>query len=201
LKIFACTGIRRHLAALGLALLAAVLAHRGSAQALPAAAKANSISVFAGGTYSNPEYGPYYNKGISFGANFVQHLRHGLDPSLEGRINITNGTDVSEKTFLGGVRVQETFLTHLHPYGDGLIGGGNIRFNLSNGQSYTTADSTVFSYGGGLDIDVFRGFQLKLDMQQQHWLLGDQPFNPWIGMAGVTYRFHFRDYVRQGEVR
>jgi outer membrane autotransporter protein len=70
-----------------------------------------------------------------------------------------------------------------------------VRFNLANGQNYTTADSTVFSYGGGLDVDVFRQYQLKLDMQQQYWLLGDQPFKPWIATVGVTYRFHFRDYI------
>jgi hypothetical protein len=196
--------IRRLLrAALGLASVlfaAAALPPRAHAQAMPTAAKQNSISVFAAGTYSNPQYGPYYDQGITFGANIVQHLRHRIDPSIEGRVNITSGTDVGERTLLGGLRVQTSFRA-LHPYGDFLIGGGNIHFNLSNGQTYVTGDSTVFSYGGGLDIDVFRQYQLKLDIQQQDWKLGDAPFKPWIAAVGVTYRFHFRDYIKQGEAR
>jgi hypothetical protein len=186
LKIIACSGTRRLVAALGLALATVAVVHRAAAQATSPAYKTNSISVFAGGTYSNPQYGPYYDKGVTFGANFIQHLRHGWEPSIEGRININNGTDAGEKTYLVGIRAQKAVLTHLHPYGDGLIGGGNVRFNLANGQNYTTAD---------LDVDVFRQYQLKLDMQQQYWLLGDQPFKPWIATVGVTYRFHFRDYI------
>ncbi len=179
---------------------AAALGPRANAQAMPTASKENSISVFAGGTYSNPQYGPYYDKGLTFGANIVEHLRHRIDPSIEGRVNITTGTDVGERTYLGGLRVQ-TSLRAIHPYGDFLIGGGNIHFKLSNGQTYVNGYSTVFSYGGGVDIDVYRQFQLKLDMQQQDWMLGDAPFKPWIAMAGVTYRFHFRDYIKQGEAR
>jgi len=194
LKIFAGPGFRP-------LLIAALLsASHARAQAVPTAAKANDLSVFAGGSYSNPEYGPFYDKGISFGANLVEHLNRHVDPSLEARFNLTSGTDVNEKTALVGVRAQTTYHV-LHPYGDFLIGGGNIKFNLSNGQSYTTNNSTVLSYGGGLDLDVYRQYQLKLDIQQQHWLLGDQPFQPWIAVVGVTYRFHFRDYNKQGDMR
>jgi len=195
LKIFPCPYHRLFQAA---ALAAAFLAApRARAQAIPTAEKANDISAFAGGSYSNPEYGTYYNTGFTFGANLVQHhLNRHLDPSIEARFNLTSGTDVNEKTYLVGLRAQTAYHI-LHPYGDFLIGGGNIRFNLSNGQTYTTNNATVLSYGGGLDLDVYRQYQLKLDIQQQHWLLGDQPFQPWIALVGVTYRFHFRDYNKQ----
>lgn len=201
MKIFTGSGIFRHLTtALGLALTALAATPRAHAQASATASKANDISIFAGGTYSNPQYGPYYDKGFSFGGNIVHHVNRFVDPSLEARFNFTSGTDASERTYLVGLRAQ-TAVYRLHPYGDFLIGAGTLRFNLSNGQNYSAPSSTVFSYGGGLDIDVFRQYQLKLDMQQQHWLLGDQPFNPWIAMVGVTYRFHFRDFNKQGEAR
>jgi hypothetical protein len=174
------------------------------AQALPTASKTNSISAFGGYTYSNPEYGSYYDQGVTFGANFVQHLsRIPLDPSFEARVNLTSGTDVNERTYLFGLRAQAHGYFHVHPYGDFLVGPGNIKFNLSNGSSYTTDNSTVYNYGAGVDIDTFRQFQLKLDFQRQHWALGQPsvPFQPIIGLVGITYRFHFRDYNKQGEAR
>jgi hypothetical protein len=177
-----------------MAVIALTAAPQARAQATSTASKSTALSLFAGGTYSNPQYGPYYNKGVTVGGNIVHYVSHYVEPSLEGRINITSGTDVGERTYLIGLRAQ-TNLSIVHPYGDALIGGGNLHFNLSNGQSYSTSDSTVFSYGGGADIDVFRQYQLKLDLQQQHWLLGDQPFQPWLAMVGVTYRFRFRGYV------
>jgi hypothetical protein len=191
---------RRFTTTLAIALAAAALSPYARAQASATATKANAISAFAGGTYSNPQYGPYYDKGFSFGGNLVQHVNRYIDPSLEARFNFTSGTDASERTYLVGLRAQ-TDISIVHPYGDILIGAGTLTFNLSNGQSYAAPRSTVFSYGGGADIDVFRQYQLKLDIQQQHWLLGDQPFHPWLAMVGVTYRFHFRDFVKQGEAR
>jgi hypothetical protein len=196
--------LRPGLRPLLVATLAWALPLAAHAQARATASKANDISAFGGYTYSNPEYGPDYNQGITAGVNFVQHVhRIPIDPSFEARVNFTSGTDVAERTYLFGIRAQTHGYFHLHPYGDFLVGPGTIKFNLSNGTSYTSDSSTVYNYGAGVDIDTFRQFQLKLDFQRQHWALGQttNPFQPIIGLVGITYRFHFRDYNKQGEAR
>jgi hypothetical protein len=171
---------------------------RADAQAMPTASKSNDISAFVGGTYSNPQYGPEQDKGITFGANLIEHLHFPVSPSIEGRANITSGTYIGERSYLGGLRAQGDVLHYLHPSGDFLVGGGDLHFDLSSGQTYVTSLTTVYSYGGGVDVDAYRQFQLTLDVQQQSWSIGT-PFHPWIAMVGVTYRLRFRDYNRRGD--
>jgi hypothetical protein len=186
-------------------LLAPCLEPRAHAQAMPTASKSNDISAFAGYSYANPMYGPDYDHGFSFGANFVHHLPHfPIDPSIEARINLLSGADVSERSYLFGVRAQTLGYFHVHPYADFLVGAGDIYFHLTNGSTYISDNSLVYNYGGGFDIDVYKQYQLKIDMQSQNWSIGHgsgDNFNPWIGMVGVTYRLHFRDYNKQGDAK
>jgi hypothetical protein len=200
LNNFSRTGVR--IALCILLALAGRFAPRAAAQAMPTASKTMDISAFAGFDYSNPEYGPDKNTGFTFGANVTRYYNLPVELSIEVRANLTNGTDVSERTYLIGLRAQGNVLHSLHPYGDILFGIGDIHFNLSDGSTYIGDNSTVFNYGGGVNIDAYRQFQLKLDIQRQSWSLGHgsgNTFSPYIAMVGVTYRFHFRDYNRQGD--
>jgi hypothetical protein len=123
-------------------------------------------------------------------------------PSLEGRFNFLSGTYVSEHTKLVGFTVGSESLKrfHMHPYADFLIGDGTIKFNTT-ATGYTSDDSTVYDFGGGLDIDLVHNFQLRGDYQYQHWKLGQAtaPFTPNLFLIGVNYQFHFRDYNRQSD--
>jgi opacity protein-like surface antigen len=185
-------------------LLALALPARSLGQAESTAARGAGLSAFGGYLNGNPEYGPSRNSGEAFGANFIKYLPHAISPSIEGRYNRTSGTYVNENTFLGGVRIQYDAFSRFrfHPYGDFLIGTGSIHFNTS-ATGYTSDNSTVEDFGGGVDIDLTHRVQLKADYQYQHWKLGQEtdPFTPNLLLIGVTYQFHFRDYVRQGDYK
>jgi opacity protein-like surface antigen len=185
-------------------LLVFALPVRSLAQAASTASRGAGLSVFAGYINSNPEYGPKRNNGEAFGANFIKYLPHAITPSIEGRYNRTTGTDVNENSFLGGIRIQYDGFSRyrFHPYGDFLMGTGSIHFNTS-ATGYTSDNSTVENFGGGVDVDLTHRFQLKADYQYQHWKLGQatDPFTPNLLLVGITYQFHFRDYVQQGDYK
>ncbi len=109
---------RLHAALLCSALACLLPTLHADAQAMPTASKSNDISAFVGGSYSNPQYGPEQDKGITFGANLIEHLHFPVSPSIEGRANITSGAYIGERSYLGGLRVQGDVLHYLHPYGD-----------------------------------------------------------------------------------
>jgi hypothetical protein len=170
-----------------------------AAQASSTASRGIGISAFGGYIYSNPEYGPAKNSGGAVGFNITKFIKFPVQPALEFRGNLTNGTYVKEKTYLVGVRGQADVLRVLHPYVDFLIGTGTIHFNLSNGDGYTGDNSTIYDFGGGVDIDLVRHFQLRADLQEQHWSLGSSPsFTPVLFLIGVNYNFHFKDYNSYG---
>jgi opacity protein-like surface antigen len=175
---------------------------RSLAQAGATASRGAGISAFGGYINSNPEYGSARNTGEAFGLNLIKFLKLPVNPSLEGRYNRDNGTYAQETSTLGGIRLQTDALHafKVHPYVDFLIGSGTIHFN-TNSPGYTSDNSTVYNFGGGVDIDLIHNFQLKADYQYQHWKLGQESdaFTPNLILIGVTYQFHFRDYNRYGD--
>jgi opacity protein-like surface antigen len=183
-------------------LLAFASPTRSSAQAGYTASRAAGISAFGGYINGNPEYGSARDSGEAIGADFTKYLRLPITVSLEGRFNFLSGTYVSEHTKLVGFTVGSESLKrfHMHPYADFLIGDGTIKFNTT-ATGYTSDDSTVYDFGGGLDIDLVHNFQLRGDYQYQHWKLGQAtaPFTPNLFLIGVNYQFHFRDYNRQSD--
>ena len=81
----------------------------------------------------------------------------------------------------------------------GLVGPGNIHFNFNN-NGYLGDNSIVYSYGGGVDIDLVRHFQAKIDFQGQHWKTGNAiTLTPSILLLGITYHIPFRPHVRQSD--
>lgn len=165
-----------------------------AAQAVPAATKALDISVYGGYLNTNSDYGPYRNTGEAFGVDLTPHLFHfPIDPSLEFRINLTNGPAVAERTYLPGLRGTYNFHA-LHPYGTFLIGPGTIHFNFPN-NGYQNDSSTVYDLGGGLNLDVYPNFQVMADFQYQHWNLGgSDTLTPTLFLFGVTYHIPFRPF-------
>ena len=166
------------------------------AQALPTAKKSMDISVFGGYENANPVYGePARNDGEGFGFNITRYfMKLPVAPSLEGRVNLTNGAYVKERTYLMGLQVQGNLFQYLHPYADFLSGTGTIHFNI-HPTGYLGDNSIVESYGGGMDIDLVHHFQAKVDFQYQSWTLGHNvSFAPTILLIGVNYRIPFRDY-------
>lgn len=178
-------------------------APRCAAQADPTAFKTSDISAFAGYENIDPAYGTDRNNGEGFGLNFTRYFaRLPIDPSIEARVNLTNGTDVKERTYLLGLQAKKTFFTHYHPYIDFLAGSGTIHFNTHAIAGYVGDNSSIYNYGGGLDIDLIHNLQLRADYQMQHWSLGQETnsFTPTLFLFGVNYTIPFRDYKNQRDL-
>lgn len=178
----------RRLAAVSLALL--TLSHAAAAQARSTASRSADVSVFAGGQFANPAFGPQNSGGVALGADYTRYIqRLPVDLSLELRANFNSNSLLSEHTYLVGLRAGHTF-GRVTPYLDFLIGAGSIHFPQNT--FYTGDNSTVPSYGGGLDFAVTQSFGLKLDLQGQHWNTGEATFTPTLGTVGITYHIPFR---------
>ncbi len=172
-------------------------AQKACAQASTTASKAAAVSVFAGFTVSDPAYGPNRNTGVSLGVNYTRYLRFPVQPSVEVRANFSNGSYANERSYLFGVRALVP-VGRFEPYADFLVGPGNIHFPLNVG--YTGDNSTVYNYGGGVDVPLYRDFALKLDVQAQHWNTGEFTFTPVLGTVGVSYRIPFRAHDSQSTI-
>jgi hypothetical protein len=186
---------------LGFVCIAGVAAAHCHAQAIPTADKSADISVFGGYENINPAYGPDRNHGEGFGLNYTRYFKIPVEPSLEARVNLTNGTDVKERTYLVGLQARTTFFRHYHPYVDFLAGSGTIHFN-TRATGYIGDNSSIYNFGGGLDVDLIRRFQFRVDYQRQLWSLGQETtsFSPDLLLIGVHYTFPFRDYKSQRDL-
>ncbi len=165
---------------------------RSAAQARTSASKTQDVDVFGGIEFANPEYGPKDNVGGAIGLDFTRYFRIPIQPSLELRANFNRGTYANESSYLFGLRGAYPYRIFT-PYVDFLIGPGNIHYPLN--LTYTGDNSTVYNYGGGIDIAAVRHFSLKLDLQQQRWNTGTFNFKPVVGIIGVSYRIPFRSKV------
>ena len=170
---------------------------RSHAQASRTASKTADIAVFGGYQIADPAYGPDHASGGMFGAEFTRYFHLPIEPSLEFRANFNSNTYVSEHTYLVGFRAALP-LRLFKPYADFLVGPGNIHFPLNFG--YLGDNSTVYNYGGGVDIPVLRHFALKLDVQGQHWNTGAFTYPPTIGTVGIVYTIPFRAHVSQRDL-
>ena len=182
-----------------------------NAQSLSTASKGAEISVFGGYVAGPPDYGPNAKKGVSAGGDFTIFPRFILKPSFEVRGNELASTYVTEKTVLFGGRAQIDLRDRFHPYGDFLLGGGEIIYHPNPAPGYTGDRSRVYSYGGGINIDIAHHFAAKFDFQQQSWNLGQNSqavpgggnftLSPRLFMAGVTYTLPFRFLKRSSDYR
>ena len=177
--------------------MACICARGASGQAVRTASKSADVGVFAGFQDGDPAYGPDRATGGVFGLDFTRYFRFRVEPSLEFRANFLSDTYVSEHSYLFGLRAAVPF-HGIRPYGDFLVGPGNIHFPLNVG--YVGDNSTVYSYGGGIDFPVYRSFSLKLDVQGQHWNTGEFTYTPTLGTVGVVYRIPFKPHVSQRDL-
>ena len=172
-----------------------------NAQNAPTASQYLRLSAFGGatGTYTGLEQGK--NLGITAGADLNFGYYFGLYPSVEirGTYPVHSGALDGQRNILGGLKVEKRF-GRFHPYGDILVGRGQIDY--PNGFVYGTPPVTylqsitnVISPGVGVDMDLNHYFALKADFQVQRY---DTPFgfhiHPRALTAGVVYRFDFNHH-------
>jgi hypothetical protein len=171
------------------------------AQSDPGMYKTESISAFAGFLYDHQDYTGGYNDGVMFGMDFTQHIHFPVEPSLEARVNIAPGDDIKQNSYMFGP-VLNARVGPFRPYGDFLIGLGTINFNHPAYPTYTHDTSTVYDFGGGVEVALVRGVRLKFDMQYQHWQLGttnQTAFTPVLASAGLAYTIPFRAFHKQSD--
>jgi opacity protein-like surface antigen len=181
---------------------------RAHGQAIPAASRTVGASAFAGYTYVHPDFGPAIanNNGFIAGVDltrFIERNKFQAAVSIEGRININHGATVDEKTYLFGVKVEKAYKKRYHPYADFLVGPGTIDFHVFPQYFFEPSDnSIVYSYGPGVDVDVYRNFALKVDYQFTHWDLSrDFTLTPGVLDIGVKYNLPFRSRYRARDLR
>ena len=192
MTLVTCTTFSRqpYLPLLLLAAALPTLAVSADAQAGTTASRSADISLFAGAQIAHPAYGTGDAGGVAFGLDYTRFFPHlPVQPSLELRLNTNRNTLVHEDSYLVGLRAAHPF-GRVVPYVDFLIGAGTIHFPQN--VFYTSDNSVVPSYGGGIDLTVTRNFDLKLDLQGQHWNTGDHKFTPTLGTVGVVYHIPFR---------
>jgi hypothetical protein len=179
--------------------------HAAWGQTSATASKQAEISAFAGFTNSASDYGTQRNNGVTLGADYTRFFRWPVVPSFEVRGSYTTGLLITEESILFGLRLEAPIRRRYHPYADILYGGTKIDFKFPPNPTYTSDQTSALSIGGGVNIDIVRQFQLKLDYQRQFENFGPngtQPNNadftltPGAYTLGVVYRIPFR--ARQG---
>lgn len=174
---------------------------RAPAQAAPTQYKTQSLAVFGGYLYDNIDYYPQSGSGVTFGVDFTRHIHFPVQPSLEGRINLAYSTLANEKSYLGGLKGEHR-IGRFYPYVDFLVGFGTIHFNNVAPGGYVGDNSTTYSPGAGVDIDVVHNVRLKVDYQHQYWNIGHTAyteFQPSLFVVGLSYAVPFRPFHRSGE--
>jgi hypothetical protein len=168
-------------------------------QAMPTATQGSNLSVFAGATGVFTGVHGGRNIGFTAGADYTVGGFFGFRPAVEvrGTYPVHDGTVDDQKSILAGVRVERP-IGRFHPYGDFLIGRGEIDYAVPAPYLYTS--TPVYSPGVGFEYYLTPHFAFRADGQDQHW---DTPVNSsgsaWAKQltAAVTYRFNFNHHAKQ----
>ena len=188
------------------ALLATCSAARiAAAQALPTAGRTLQLSAFGGvsGVFTDLSGGKNFS--VTAGADLALPNYRAVRPVLEfrGTYPTDHGLVDSQKSILGGLRVDFLLGRRIHPYGDFLFGRGQIDYDggyLFNNQIYLLTTTNVFSTGGGFDYDLTDHWGVKVDGQIQSWGGAPTPSGnlyPVVATAAVVYRFGFDRRYKQ----
>lgn len=178
------------------------------AQSTVTADKSMDVTIFGGLQHLDPDYGRS-GYGFTAGADLTRYFHFPIAPSFEVRGNYAHANFVTESTQLFGFRVKTDLRHRIHPYADFLIGAGEIHFDQPLAPGYTHDGSVVYSYGAGVDYDLYKNFAAKVDFQGQSWNMGPESAAPgaanftlapttWV--FGLAYRIPFRPYFRQHDV-
>jgi hypothetical protein len=194
--------MKHHNFVLTLAFVLAAISWKGTAaqEAKPTATRELQLSAFgaATGVYTGLSGG----KNLSFTAGGDLGLPpwRGMRPNLEvrGSYPIDDGVIDSQRSILGGVRVDFLLNHRLRPYGDFLFGRGQINYGtgyIFNNYIYALTTTYVDSPGGGFNYDLTDHWGIKVDGQFQRWA-GPAPTPSGIiyskvATAGIVYTFTF----------
>ncbi len=179
---------------LGLALTGTAFGQAGTT-----ADRSADVNVFAGVSHVDPDYGEP-QVGYVFGADYTRFFRHlYAAPSLELRATISpKGRTVGENVYSGGLKLEHLYHRRYHAYVDALAGWSKINFvipaHAPGGIVESSDTGLALTYGGGVDVDVFRNYAVKADFQGSSWRgLDIGTLSPSALTVGVVYHIpaHF----------
>jgi hypothetical protein len=191
---------------LPIALLLAALSLSFVAQAQnPTAVQRMQLSAFGGvsGVFTGLEEGKNFS--LTLGADLaLPPFSRLVRPVIEVRATqpTDHGLVDSQKSILGGLRVDFLLGHRIHPYADFLFGRGQMNYGefgyLYNNFEYDLTTTNVYSPGVGFDYDLSERFALKADGQYQQWSSAPTPSGTIYaksGTLGLVYRFNFNRHA------
>jgi hypothetical protein len=108
-----------------------------------------------------------WSQGGGVGADFRLGRLYFGQPALGARYTYSTGNFAKETTLMFGPEIHYAF-GKLYPYGDFLVGKGDITYDTTNFKD----DSIVYQFGGGLDYHVNHRFSVRVvDFQYEFWNL------------------------------
>ena len=160
------------------------------AQAVPTAEGPRGLGLQIGGGWSiaAANYGPKRIKGLSIYSTYDFTRHWGIEGTIH-RISSTTPGEIGEDSYLIGPRYAVHF-SRFHPYAKAQFGIGRFKNNFTNRQTAYTFK--IYSFGGGLDINVTRRLNLRaIDLEYQKWP-SFQPggLSPKVLTVGAAYSFH-----------
>ena len=184
-----------------LLLFALVTISTAHAQAHTTDSRPLQLSVFGGPTGVFTGLAGGRNLSFTAGVDLGFGTYRGLLPMAEirGTEPFDDGNVDAQKNALGGLRVVKRFRI-VHPYGDILYGRGEIEYqgvgylNPAGNIYYQKTNSNIFSFGGGIDLDISPALSIKFDGQVQSYKVpvtvsGELYAKPIT--LGVVYSFGF----------
>jgi opacity protein-like surface antigen len=195
---------------LGLGFVLGSIGFTGSAKAQAnfTAQRPADITVFGGYGHTTPDYDAGHDNGVTLGAEYNRSFGWRVIPGLEVRANLNSGPAVTENSYVFGPRAHMNF-HRFHPYADFLVGLGRATYPeyFLNGVAQVQDTGLVYTYGGGVDYDLVKGFALRADYQGSSWNLGKNlvakpdgsnfTLSPTTVTIGVSYRIPFKNWTGQ----
>ena len=138
-------------------------------------------SVFQPGYAGNGIAQASPNPLVGLGAYFDYKINRFV--GVEGEANwleFNQYLGITEHTYLLGPKVHIHDFGNWYPYGKFLVGAG--------GGSFLNGNTTVLSYGGGVDYNLSRHWIVRAgDFEFQQWLVTPQ-LHPYGGSVGIAYK-------------
>jgi hypothetical protein len=165
------------------------IATSSHAQAVPTASRTGAIQVGVGGTTINPDFAQKYIQGITFYGDF--DLTHHLGVEAEIHYAINTPTDVSEDSYLAGIRYFER-RKRFTGYGKVLFGVGRFGYQAGTFTNPSTGTYAEYAFGGGIEYKATRSINIRaFDFEAQKWPgFPTNGLSPFAYTVGVAYVFH-----------